>query len=267
MILDEIVASKRLEVEKLTAHYQTFDYRAQLEEAPPVRNFYQNLQNHSRMFGMAVIAEVKQASPSKGILRQDFNALQIAEQYERANATAISVLTDEHFFKGSFDYLRQIRGHLQTPLLCKDFIIDHHQIVHARLHGADAILLIARILTQETFTALYEFAHGLEMDCLVEIHDEQDLDKVMPVNPRIIGINNRNLHTFVTDIENTLNLIGGIPDSVFVVSESGIRTADDSQKLKRSGVQGLLVGETLMKADLIAETIGELRDPGGIFHG
>lgn len=267
MILKEIVESKQREVEKLTAYYQKVDYQVLLEEALPVRNFYENLKDHSRMFGMAVIAEVKHASPSKGILRSDFNALQTAEQYEKANAAAISVLTDEHFFKGSFDYLKQIRSRLQTPLLCKDFIIDPCQIIHGRLHGADAVLLIARILTQDTFTALYEFARNLELDCLVEIHDEQDLDKVMQVNPRIIGINNRNLHTFETHIENTLRLIDGIPDSVFVISESGIRTAKDSRQLQQAGVQGLLVGETLMKADSVTETIKELRSEGWGIHG
>ncbi|OEF98717.1 indole-3-glycerol phosphate synthase TrpC [Desulfuribacillus alkaliarsenatis] len=259
MILDKIVAVKRQEAEILRNYYIENNYRAELRQALPVRNFYQNLKEHSRTYKLAIIAEVKKASPSKGIIREDFNPTEIANEYAESDVAAISVLTDTEFFKGDFKYLQQIRKHVQLPLLCKDFIISPYQVIHARLHGADAILLIAKILEKEDLMGLYQFATDLGMDCLIEIHDGLDLEKALSIEAKIIGINNRNLDTFETDIKNTEKWLKHIPEQIITISESGIHNAADSKQVNEYGANGILVGESLMRSKSISEKVKELR--------
>ncbi len=263
MILDTIVEQKQREVEQLQQHYQGINYQVMLRQAAPIHSFYQNLKDHGRKkYKFAIVAEVKKASPSKGVIKDDFQPLQIAAEYADSDVAAISVLTDEHFFKGSFSYLQAIREQVKLPLLCKDFIISPYQIVHARLHGADAVLLIAKILETEELKALYQFAVDLGMDCLVEVHDRYDLEKALSMETKVIGINNRNLDTFETHLSNTEKWIKYIPEGIIVISESGIHTAADSQFLEQQGVHGLLVGESLMRSESIAGKIRELRLEG-----
>ncbi|OEH85923.1 hypothetical protein BHU72_03895 [Desulfuribacillus stibiiarsenatis] len=259
MILDKIVEQKKLEVEALKELYQGKNYQKLLTEVLPVRNFYQNLKEHSRTYPLAIIAEVKKASPSKGIIKEDFDPIRTANEYASNAVAAISVLTDSEFFKGSFEYLKAIRSEVNLPLLCKDFIISPYQIIHARKHGADAILLIAKILEKEDIQSLYQFATDLGMDCLIEIHDGNDLDKALTLDAKIIGINNRDLDTFETHLRNTEKWIKHIPQHIIKISESGIDSKQDSQTVRKYGANGILVGESLMRSNSIANKIKELR--------
>lgn len=208
--------------------------------------------------GIKVIAEVKKASPSAGIIREDFNYVNIAMEYEAGGASAISVLTDKEFFMGDIKYLSEIRETVNVPVLRKDFIIDPYQIYEARAAGADSILLIARILTKEQIDTFLALAHKLGMECLVEVHDNDELKKVMETEAAIIGINNRNLDTFETDLETTLQLCHLVPDGKILVSESGIRTRADVLKLEEAGIDAILIGETLMRSKDIFLKMKEL---------
>jgi indole-3-glycerol phosphate synthase len=212
---------------------------------------------------LAVIAEVKKASPSKGVIKADFDPVKIAKTYEENGAAAISVLTDEKFFQGHADYLISIRNNVTLPVLRKDFIIDILQVQQTALINADAMLLIAACLDDSQLKDLYQAANELDIEVLIEIHDTRELDRVMKLEPPVIGINNRNLDTFVTDIAITLELIKHIPRNVIVVSESGIENGAQASQLANAGVRTLLVGESLMRADDIGGLIKELRLTGG----
>jgi len=201
---------------------------------------------------------VKKASPSAGIIREDFNYLNIAKEYETGGASAISVLTDKEFFKGDLKYLSEIKKTINLPVLRKDFIIDPYQIYEAKAAGSDLILLIARILTKDQIDTFLALAHKLGMECLVEIHDNDELNTVLETEASIIGINNRNLDTFETNIETTLQLCHLIPDEKIVVSESGIKTRADVLKLEKAGIDAILIGETLMRSQNITQKIKEL---------
>jgi len=205
-----------------------------------------------------VIAEIKKASPSLGIVREDFNPVEIARIYEASGASAISVLTDEKFFQGCLSYLTDVKRSVNLPVLRKDFIIDPYQIYEARSAGADAILLIAALLPKEEVQHYLELAQELGMDCLVEVHSEDELENVLQTEACIIGINNRNLATFKTDMETTFRLRPMIPAGKIVVSESGIKSRADIVALMRKGVDAILVGETLMKSNDISATLHEL---------
>lgn len=196
-----------------------------------------------------IIAEIKQRSPSKGIIRNDFNPVRIAESYADAGAAALSVLAEEDFFGGSLDHLEAIRSHVALPLLRKDFILDEYQLYESVMAGADAVLLIVAILEDELLGSLIELAGKLQLDALVEVHSADEMKRAAGVNASIIGINNRDLTTFAVDLETSINLALIAPKSSVLVSESGIHTGSDIQCLKSAGVDAFLVGEHLMRAD------------------
>ncbi|HTU89978.1 MAG TPA: indole-3-glycerol phosphate synthase TrpC [Gemmataceae bacterium] len=257
-ILDRIVSYKRQEI--AAARARTPD--TQLEEAilrgiaPTVRDFRAALERES---GVAIIAEVKRASPSAGLLRADFDPVAIARIYEQNGTACISVLTDEPSFQGHLHYLKAIRNAVSLPLLCKDFILDRHQLLEARLAGADAVLLIAEILNEAALPRLLREAVELGMQTLVELYDRANLPRVLDSGARLIGVNNRNLHTFQTRLEHTLDLIADLPPNVCLVSESGVHSRGDIERLQASGVRAVLIGETFMRAADIAAKLRELR--------
>ena len=208
---------------------------------------------------ISVIAEIKKASPSFGVIRKDFNPLEFALSFEQNGASAISVLTDEKYFQGTLDILKEVKQSVSIPVLRKDFIIDEYQIIEARAAAADAILLIAAILNTAELKKLYSLAQELKMDVLFELHNEEDILKALQVKPRIIGINNRNLKTFKTDLAHTKNLKSKIrfPHQC-LVSESGIKTKEDIEYLRSIGVNAVLVGEMLMRHSNPGEALKEL---------
>lgn len=208
--------------------------------------------------GLAVIGEIKKASPSEGIIREDFNALKIAEIYEYAEIKAISIVTETRFFKGRTSYLKTVRNTTTKPILRKDFIIDRYQIYESALYSADAVLLIASILTDEELKNYITDLKEFKIDALVEVHNQHDLNKALDANAEIIGINNRNLATFEVDLDVTEKLIRNIPKGKVVVSESGIARREDMQMLKTIGVDAFLIGTAFMRADDIMAKVKEL---------
>jgi len=244
-VLDEIVAAKRREVETRRATVPAAELDRRLAHAPPVRDFRAAL---DRPGEVRVLAEVKKASPSAGVLRADFDPVAIARSYADAGAAAISVLTDEPYFQGRLEYLTAVRAAVAPPVLRKDFILDRYQLLEARAAGADAVLLIAEVLDDDALGRLQREAAGLGMQCLVELYDRDNLPRVLGSGARLVGINNRDLRTFVTRLEHTLDLASQVPADVCLVSESGIRTAEDVRRLRAAGVRAVLVGETLMRA-------------------
>ena len=214
----------------------------------PTRGFVQALQAKVTAGQAGVIAEIKKASPSKGILRENFDPVAIAQAYERAGAACLSILTDVDFFQGSADYLRQARAAVSLPVIRKDFIIAPYQVYEARAMGADCILLIAASLTDTQMQALTELAQSLQMDVLIEVHDAQELTRALQIPLPIIGINNRNLHTFEVSLQTTLDLLAALPDDRLVITESGILSAADVAMMRSHNVHGFLVGEAFMRA-------------------
>lgn len=256
MILDEIVAHKREEVKTQKKQMPLTELEQVLRHVSPTRDFKAAIYASGQI---NLIAEVKKASPSKGLIREDFDPVKIAQIYERSGATAISVLTDRRFFSGSLEYLTKIRNVTSNvPLLRKDFIIDEYQIYQSRAAGADAILLIVAILDDQQLQKFLSLAHRFDLDCLVEVHTRGELDKALNTKAKIIGINNRDLRVFKTDIQTTVKLKKFIPEDKIVVSESGIHTRDDVALLENCGVNAILVGEALMKSRNIKEKISEL---------
>ena len=219
-------------------------------------DFYNALKKDKQI---SIIAEVKKASPSKGIIKEDFNPLEIAKKYSEEKVQAISVLTEKNFFLGDEDYLVKIRQNVALPILRKDFIIDLWQVYQSRCLGADAILLIVSILNDEELKKFQIVAEILGMQCLVEVHDREELERALESGAKIIGINNRNLKTFEVDLKTTEKLMNYIPHDRVVVSESGIKTQDDMRYLKDLGVNAVLIGETFMRADSINEKIKEFK--------
>jgi indole-3-glycerol phosphate synthase len=258
-ILERIVAAKRQEIERRRAQTTERQLEACLAGAPPVRDFRAAL---LRGPGLAVIAEVKKASPSAGVLRADFDPVAIARIYEANGANAISVLTDEPFFQGHLSYLTAIRQAVALPVLRKDFILDRYQVVEARVAGADAVLLIAEILGAKELPALVKEIHSLGMQALVELYEHVNLARVLEAGAQIIGVNNRNLRTFATSLEHTLDLVRDMPPRCCLVSESGIGTRADMVRLEQAGVQAVLIGETFMRAPDIGQKLRELRGEG-----
>jgi len=206
----------------------------------------------------AVIAEAKKASPSKGVIREDFNPAQIAQSYETGGAACLSVLTDADFFQGSEEYLKQARAAVSLPVIRKDFIVDPYQVYEARAIGADCILLIVAALSDEQLSSLNSLAHELGMDVLIEVHGMDELQRALKLGNRLLGINNRNLHTFETSLESTLELLDAIPDSCIVVTESGIHTAEDIALMREHQVNAFLVGEAFMRAEEPGERLQQL---------
>jgi indole-3-glycerol phosphate synthase len=254
-ILREIVATKHQEVAAARRKMPLEELEAQAVEAPPVRDFRAALVGPGPI---RLIAEVKKASPSAGVIRADFDPVAIARTYQTHGAHAISVLTDVPYFQGHLSYLARVRAAVVIPVLRKDFLIDPYQVVEARMAGADAILLIAEILDDDQLRGLLEEAQLWGMSTLVEFHDPANLDRVVASGASLIGINNRDLHHFVTDLETTLRLRDRIPSDVVLVSESGIRNRADARRLEQAGVDAILVGETLMRAPVIGRAVEEL---------
>jgi indole-3-glycerol phosphate synthase len=254
-ILDDIVTSKRREVAAARLRMPLEEMEVQAAAAPPVRDFRAALAGPGPI---QLIAEVKKASPSAQVIRADFDPIAIARIYQAHGAACLSVLTDVPYFQGHLSYLARIRASVAIPLLRKDFIIDEYQVIEARLAGADAILLIAEILDDATLARLLERARGLGMSALVELHDEANLPRVLAAGADLVGINNRDLRRFVTDLEQTLRLRDRIPPEVALVSESGIRTRRDVERLEAAGISAILVGESLMRADDIGLAVERL---------
>lgn len=247
-ILETIVASKRRELASARSMMPLDEMEHQAREAPPPRDFLAALAGPGPT---QLIAEVKKASPSAGVLRADFDPIAIARTYQAYGAACLSVLTDVPFFQGHLSYLARIRAAVAIPLLRKDFLIDEYQVVEARLAGADAILLIAEILDDDALVRLQARARDLGMAALVEFHDEANLPRVLASGATLVGVNNRDLKRFVTDLDQTFRLRDRIPPHVTLVSESGIKTRRDVERLQAAGVHAVLVGETLMRqADL-----------------
>lgn len=209
--------------------------------------------------GLSFICEVKKASPSKGIIAEDFPYIQIAETYERAGADALSVLTEPYYFKGSNDYLREIREHSWLPILRKDFTVDEYMIYEAKVLGADAVLFICAILTDAQLAAYVQLAKSLGMSALVEAHDSVEVERALACKASIIGVNNRNLKDFSVDIENSVRLRKMVPEDIIFVSESGIKTPQDVQVLMENGTDAVLIGETLMRSGNVQETLAQMR--------
>ncbi|HEX5271877.1 MAG TPA: indole-3-glycerol phosphate synthase TrpC [Gemmataceae bacterium] len=259
-ILDRIVAGKRHEIEAARARAPERDLLRRLDTAPPVRDFRAALDVPGTV---RFIAEVKRASPSAGLIRPDFDPVAIARTYAAHGAACISVLTDEPFFQGHLSYLEQVRAAVDPPVLRKDFILDRYQLLEARAAGADAVLLIAEILDDESLRGLFREAHDLGMQCLVELYDADNLPRVLAAGARLVGVNNRDLRTFVTRLEHTLELAARVPSDCCLVSESGIRARADVLRLQEAGVRAVLVGETLMRAPDVGAKLDELRGVGG----
>ncbi|MEX1096001.1 MAG: indole-3-glycerol phosphate synthase TrpC [Planctomycetales bacterium] len=254
-VLDRIVARKRVEIAEAQRLRPAEQLAKQLAAAPPIRDFAAAL---AETPGIGLIAEVKKASPSAGVMREDFDPVAIARTYEAHGAACLSVLTDEHFFGGHLDHLRAVRQAVSLPLLRKDFILDPYQILEARTAGADCVLLIAECLDDASLAWLYHSAAEMGMHALVEIYDPANLDRALALRPRLLGVNNRDLRTFETSLDHTLRLAERVPAETLLVSESGIRTRSDVAGLERAGVRAVLVGETLMRAEDVGAKIREL---------
>ncbi|TXK81403.1 indole-3-glycerol phosphate synthase TrpC [Paenibacillus sp. N3.4] len=257
MFLDKIVATKLAEVEAMNGSFSLKEAEKVISGLPACLGFEQALTTRKKR-SMGLIAEVKKASPSKGLIREDFDPVLIAEAYEQAGADCISVLTDVSYFQGSNDYLKAVRKAVNVPLLRKDFTIDPKQIYEARLIGADAILLIAAILTTDQMKQYLALAKDLGLDALVEVHDREELERALELDTQLIGINNRNLKTFVTDLGTTEELIQYIPAGKTVVSESGISTVQDMSYLQQIGSHAVLIGEHFMRQPVVEQAVHDL---------
>jgi len=254
-VLSEICETKQTEIVAAKGRVSESELKSRLADVDPPRDFLAALKATS---GIGLIAEVKKASPSAGLIREDFDSVEIATIYEAAGAACISCLTDEPYFKGKLEYLTAIRNAVSIPVMRKDFILDRYQVTEARAAGADCILLIAECLDDCTMRDLYFYASELGMECLVEVYDPENLDRVLKLEAPLIGINNRNLKTFVTDLKHSTDLAARVPDTAYLVSESGIRERSDVEHLLQFGVRGILVGETLMRQEDIAAKVQEL---------
>ncbi len=250
-ILEEIVWYKDIEINNFKKSLSLNDLINQVDNLPSTKGFIKGLIRSKN--NPAVIAEVKKASPSKGVIREDFDPQKIVSIYERSGASCISVLTDKKFFQGGFEILKDVRAHTDLPLLCKDFIISPYQVYRARLFGADAILLIAAILNDSDLIYLKKIADQLNLDVLVEVHNHEEMDRVLSLNSfKLVGINNRDLRTFQTDLKVSFDLMNKYSDyttdkKVIFISESGIKNPADLNNLKSHGIRGVLIGESFMK--------------------
>lgn len=248
-ILKKIIARKHEEVAERKARVSLAQLHAEAANADAPRGFVQALTQRIARREPAVIAEIKKASPSKGIIRPDFVPRELAESYQAGGATCLSVLTDVDFFQGADEYLQQARAATQLPVIRKDFLVDEYQVLESRAMGADCVLLIVAALDAVQLADLNQQAHELGLDVLVEVHNREELELALSLPNKIIGINNRNLHTFDVSLETTFGLLQDIPKDRFVVTESGILTPADVQAMTNRGVYGFLVGESFMRAD------------------
>lgn len=258
-ILDTILEYKKNEVSRQKKLCNIEALKIECRNLPETKSFLNVLKKYKEENKIALIAEVKKASPSKGIIKEDFNPAEIAGIYEKSGAAAISVLTDEKFFLGSIQYLKDIKNKVAIPVLRKDFIIDEYQIYQTRAIGADIILLIVAALDKKQFKDCYVLAKELGLDVITEVHDKNEFDFALELNADIIGINNRNLKTFEVDINNTINLIKDIKlNNKYIISESGIETNKEVKLLHSCGTDGILVGESLIKSPDIDKAVNSL---------
>ena len=267
MILDDIIEKTKYDLEKRKKEFTLDTLGRSLSYNPYTPRDVKKFLTATKEDPIRIIAEVKKASPSKGIIREDFDPLLIAQEYSKAGANAISVLTEPHFFKGDLEYLTGIRRYVETPLLRKDFIVDKYQIVEALVYGADFILLIAKALTKKELQELYDYALHVGLEVLVEIHDMEDLKKAMACGAHIIGINHRNLETFEMDMDLCHKLIPFIPNGKIIVAESGVTTQETIQELSEAGCDAFLIGEHFMRQDDIGSEVKKLKSsPTNLFN-
>jgi indole-3-glycerol phosphate synthase len=254
-ILDKILVETRRTVQRDRRLVSELQLESLIRDLPPCKDFHAALAAGKQV---QLIAEVKRASPSAGLIRKDFEPTHIAACYEAGGAACISVLTDEPFFQGSLDFLRAVRKTVDLPLLRKDFIVDRYQLLQAREAGADCVLLIAECLSSDELKELTDQANALGLQTLTELYDPENLGKVLATSTRLVGVNNRNLKTFETSLDHTLSLRPSIPPDRLLVGESGIRTHEDVRHLGSGGVKAVLVGESLMRQDDIVEATRNL---------
>lgn len=256
MILDDIIFNKRQEVTNLKVRLNIPKVKKLIRDLPRPRNFLKAIQKNK----MSLIAEIKRASPSAGVLVDKFEPVYLAKTYEESGASALSVLTEEKFFQGRIEYLKEAKESTTIPILRKDFIIDESQIYESRVGGADAILLIVRTLSDGQLEEFIDLAQGMKLRCLVEVHDESDVERALKAEAEIIGINNRDLETFKVDYTKTLKLMQKFPElrERVIVSESGIKSAEQVKALRNVGVSAILVGESLLRSSDIGAKVREL---------
>lgn len=255
--LDKIIEYKREELSALKRRVTLKDVRLKADDASPAIPFLGGFRKNQ----INIIAEVKKASPSVGVIREDFRPVEFARIYEDAGAKALSILTDEHFFQGRLDFLSSIKKAVAIPCLRKDFMVSEYQFFEARGAGADAVLLIAAVLDAFQIRDYQALARELGMTVLVEVHDAEELEKISPLDCNCIGVNNRDLKTFKVSLDTSLELGPRIPKSAKRISESGLNTRDDLEKLARAGYDGFLIGESLMREEDIAKKLRELTCP------
>jgi indole-3-glycerol phosphate synthase len=254
-VLDKIVATKRREIDEARRRVPEAELRRRLAEAPPPRDFFAAL---ARPGAIRLIAEVKKASPSAGVIREDFDPVAIAKTYEAHGAACISVLTDEPYFQGRLEYLTQVRAAVALPVLRKDFILDSYQLLEARAAGADAVLLIAECLDDCMLRKLHNETIDLGMTPLVELYEPENLQRVLDAGATLVGVNNRDLRTFTVNLEHTLRLRPNVSANCVMVSESGVKTHADVQRLQAAGIDAILVGESLMHEPDIGAAVDRL---------
>ena len=257
-ILDKILAHKVDEVAQRARQTPLITLRERLRDTAPPRGFIDAIRTRVQSGQPGIIAEIKKASPSKGLIRNDFDPQALARSYATGGATCLSVLTDERFFQGADEFLGQARSACSLPVLRKEFITDSYQLYESRVLGADCVLLIVAALDDELLQAFYRIAQDIGMDVLVEIHDAPELDRALQLEPTLLGINNRNLRTFDTHLSTTLDLLAEVPKHCTVVTESGIATRDDVRLMRDHGVDCFLVGETFMRAPDPGQKLAEL---------
>ena len=256
MILDEICKQREIQLEREMQNISLSEMQKKAAHAPDKAGFIEAL----RKKGLSCICEVKKASPSKGLIRPDFHPVELAKEYETAGADCISCLTEEHYFQGSSEYLKAIAQNVTIPILRKDFVIHEYQIYEAKAIGASAILLIASVLDDERMKRFFELAHHIGLDCLVEVHTAEEVNRVQVLKPQLLGVNNRNLKTFEVNLHHTAELSGMRTPNQLFVSESGIKNNADMKTVQANGADAVLIGETLMRSDNITATLHQLRE-------
>ena len=257
MFLDDILLSTKETVRAAKLKKPLKDLKQQVKDSEPSRGFFDAVKR-SKNSPLNLVAEIKQASPSKGLLRESFRPMEIAKVYEESGARALSVLTETRFFLGSLDFIPQVRSSVKLPVLRKDFLIDEYQIYEARAYEADAVLFIVNLLDDYQLEDYSDVAKGIGLDCLIESHTESELQQALKVEGGLIGINNRDLKTFEADIETTFRLLKEVPEERVVVAESGIGSSEDIQRMASEKIDAVLIGETFMKSDNIQKKVQEL---------
>ena len=256
-ILENIIEFKKREIFELKKIYSVSDFNVSSNELQKPRGFINKLL-FAEKNGFGLIAEIKKSSPSKGIIRKNFFPDKIAMDYKESGASCLSVLTDGNFFGGNNEYLKKVKSIVDLPLLRKDFLIDEIQVYESRFIGADCILLIVACLNDEQLKDFYNLGKSLEMDVLVEVHNEEELERALILKPEMIGINNRNLKTMTVSLETSVNLLKNIPDNILVISESGFKAHNDLKFMQSFGIKSFLIGETFMKSENIKKSVKKI---------